>query len=60
MDFESIEQGPFYLKDSGNITIKYIRDDFLKLVRTDVNGENIVDSIKKIIIRLLLFGRFFY
>lgn len=46
VDFESIEQGPFYLKDAGNITIKYIRDDFLKLVRTDVNGENIVDSIK--------------
>lgn len=46
VDFESIEQGPFYLKGAGNITIKYIRGDFLKLVRTDVNGESIIDLIR--------------
>lgn len=46
VDFESIEQGPFYLKGANNITIKYIRDDLLKLIRTDVNGENVVDSIR--------------
>ncbi|ECF6054033.1 hypothetical protein FNI15_22740 [Salmonella enterica subsp. salamae] len=46
VDFESIEHGPFYLKGIDNIAIKYIRDDFLKLIRDDINGEVVIDSIK--------------
>ncbi|HCM1917599.1 TPA: hypothetical protein N3A33_003584 [Salmonella enterica subsp. salamae serovar 28:r:e,n,z15] len=46
VDFESIEQGPFYLKGVDNVSIKYIRDDFLKLIRNDINSEIVVESIK--------------
>ncbi|ENQ1387998.1 hypothetical protein ACEOEZ_002706 [Enterobacter hormaechei] len=46
VDFETIEQGPFHLKGVDNVSIKYIRDDSLKLVRDDINGETLVDSIK--------------
>ncbi|ECC1662660.1 hypothetical protein FNO19_22665 [Salmonella enterica subsp. salamae] len=46
VDFESIVQGPFYLKGVDNVSIKYIRDDFLKLIRNDINSEIVVDLIK--------------
>lgn len=46
VDFEAIQQGPFFLKGINDIAIKYIRDDSLNLVREDVNGEVVIDAIK--------------
>ena len=46
VNFEAIQQGPFFLKGINDIVIKYIRDDSLNLIREDVNGEIIIDTIK--------------
>lgn len=45
-DFESIQQGPFVLKEVSGVSIKYIRNDSLNLIREDINGEVVIDSIK--------------
>jgi len=46
VDFESIAQGPFNLKGAENVSIKYIRDDVLKIIREDENSSDVIDSIK--------------
>ena len=46
VDYESIQQGPFILKGINDVSIKYTRDDSLNLVREDVNGEVVIDTIK--------------
>ena len=46
VDFESIQQGPFTLKEIDNVSIKYVRADSLNFVREDVRGETIIDSIE--------------
>lgn len=46
VNFEAIQQGPFFLKGINDIVIKYIRDDSLNLIREDANGEVIIDAIK--------------
>lgn len=48
VDFESIQHGPFVLNGVSSVSIKYIRNDSgsLNLIREDVNGEVVIDSIK--------------
>lgn len=46
VDFESIQQGPFPLKGVDDVFVKYIRADSLDLIREDINGEELIDSIK--------------
>lgn len=46
VDFEAIQQGPFYLKGVDNVSIKYIRGELLELIREDVNGEQVIDMLK--------------
>ncbi|ELQ6258174.1 hypothetical protein ACWKM5_000049 [Cronobacter turicensis] len=45
VDFESIQQGPFILKGIDEVFIKYVRADSLDLIREDVSGEAVIDSI---------------
>ncbi|EOV0645143.1 hypothetical protein ACOIOT_000773 [Cronobacter turicensis] len=46
VDFEDIQQGPFILKGSKNVSIKYVRGEILNFIREDENGELIVDKIE--------------
>ncbi|CAH6691682.1 hypothetical protein [Klebsiella grimontii] len=46
VDFESIQQGPFTLRGVDNVSIKYVRSDSLDLIREDVSGETVIDSIE--------------
>jgi len=45
VDFESIQQGPFTLKGTDSVSIKYVRTDSLELIREDVSSETVIDSI---------------
>lgn len=47
-DVEIIQQGPFALKGVNNVAIKYIDGDILSFVREDVNGETVINEIRKI------------
>lgn len=46
VDFESIQQGPFTLRGIESVSIKYVRADSLDLIREDVSGETVIDSIE--------------
>ncbi|MCT9846355.1 hypothetical protein N7563_20035 [Leclercia adecarboxylata ATCC 23216 = NBRC 102595] len=46
VDFEVMQFGSFVLKGIDDVTIKYVRNDTLNLVREDVGGEVVVDAIK--------------
>ncbi|ELY2496065.1 hypothetical protein SMB59_001502 [Cronobacter muytjensii] len=46
VDFESIQQGPFTLRGIDNVSIKYVRADSLELIREDMSGETVIDSIE--------------
>lgn len=46
VDFESIQQGPFTLKGIDNVSIKYVRVNSLDLIREDVSGETVIDTIE--------------
>lgn len=46
VDFEAIEEGPYNLKDVNGVTIKYIMDKNLMLIRNDSNSQSVIDIIK--------------